>query len=155
MSKERKLPGKDYFHNYNPADKKKRIHTRLSDEEKKGFREAFSDEDDGDVKTYTPPVAEKKTGTEETRSSGDDMYALPEFDADEFFSTLGIDINSNKKEASKPDSDAENIGRTQIINTEDPEKKAAEAPEKKDVSNTDTLSRTRHFSLRYDKKDSC
>jgi len=149
MSKERKLPGKDYFHNYNPADKKKRIHTRLSDEEKKGFREAFSDEDDGDVKTYTPPVAEKKTGTEETRSSGDDMYALPEFDADEFFSTLGIDINSNKKEASKPDSDAENIGRTQIINTEDPEKKAAEAPEKKDVSNTDTLSRTRHFSLRY------
>lgn len=167
--KDKKLPGKDYFRTHKRKDSDKHIHTELSEEEKAEFEKAFDDsEDEGDedVKTYTPASArsekaagreaEKKVGSDSAHSekpasapaSEEDMYALPEFDADEFFSTLGIDIGvpSKKKEQSteKPDG----ADKTQIV-PRATENTVAAAPEKAEKKETaDTLSRTRHFSLR-------
>ncbi len=150
--KAKKLPGKDYFRTQDRKSSKKRIHTELSEEEKAEFQKAFGDGDDGDdedVKTYTP-AAPKDKKPDEKAPSQEDMYTLPEFDADEFFSTLGLDIGITAKKKPEEKAQPEDEGRTQVVREASPEKTAdsPEKAEKKDVSATDTLSRTRYFSLR-------
>ena len=147
--KEKKLPGKDYFRTRDSSSDRKHIHTELSEAEKAEFRQAFADEDDTDVKTYTPATAGAKKPAAEKSAAQEDMYKLPEFDADEFFSTLGIDLGIEKK---KTESKPEPVGadKTQVVKkaAEKKEDTASEANGGKDVSATDTLSRTRHFNLR-------
>lgn len=147
--KGRKLPGKDYFRTRNHNSSRKHIHTQLTEAEKAEFKQAFGDGEEEDVKTYNPAAPQEKKQPEENTASKEDMYTLPEFDADEFFSTLGINIGDGKK---KPESKAQSDSaeRTRIIkrDAEKAEEADGEAAAVKDASSTDTLSRTRHFNLR-------
>lgn len=157
--KGRKLPGKDYFRKSDYKGQRSHIHTELSEAEKAEFKQAFGDDENGeeDVKTYNPAASKQKKAepkrpeaTKAAPAAKDDMYTLPEFDADEFFSTLGIDLGIEKKKPEKK-SQPENVEKTQVVKKVSSEEETVvvyEEPAKKDPSATDTLSRTRHFNLR-------
>lgn len=160
--KDKKLPGKDYFRNFK-GDSKKRKQIELSDEEKMEFAEAFSEEDgEEDVKTYVPgkkaekeaekPVPQQVKTQPVSEESKEDMYALPEFNSDEFFASLGFGKKKEKAknepekkpEADKKEADTVAFSKTQAVRLErETAPKAAKAPE-----TTGNLGNTRHFNLR-------
>lgn len=149
-TKDRKLPGKDYFRNFK-TDKKKIKHSELSEQEKREFAEAFSDsDDDGDVKTFTPGKAQVKPEiktADAAEESREDMYALPQFDADGFFSTLSFNLEKEKapdKKAPQQKKVEAPVASTQAVNLN----KAPVAAEKKSKSDDTSISSTRYFNLR-------
>ncbi len=105
-NKEKKLPDKDYFHSYQGDEDKKRKHAQITAKEKAEFENAFSD--DEDVKTYVPqkkkvvksaaaPV--QATSPEQASQVKDELYALPDFNSDEFFASLGFGAKKTSDEA--------------------------------------------------------
>ena len=154
--KDRNLPDKDYFRTYK-GDKAKIKHSELSEEEKMEFAEAFSDDEDTQVKTYTPSKkpASYHQDEQQTRVIApepvdyqEDLYAVPSFDSDEFFASLGIE---EKKQSSGEKLSAAEDGRTVDFSKSQAVKiKQATAPaakEKKEPE-TESISHTRHFNLR-------
>lgn len=159
--KDKNLPDKNYFHNFK-SKKQKRNKQNLSEDEKREFAEAFGDEGDEDIKTYVPGkkiTAEEKTApvepvkTEVTENK-EDMYALPEFNSDEFFASLGFGVKEEKapKKAVKEENKEDTIAftKTQAINLnkKNPVAEKKPAEEKKASDKTENLSNTRHFNLR-------
>lgn len=177
--KERKLPGKDYFHNYKGDENTVKRKVDISYTDKIEFAEAFSD--DEDVKTYTPTKKEEpvKAETAPAPSSQEDLYALPEFNSDEFFASLTATINMPKAEApAEEKADAtkafkkvaeDNVDHTRTFTkeekvqvlevNEDAGKDVKDTKEIKATSKTsklesltDTISSTMHFNLRAKNK---
>lgn len=162
--KEKKLPGKDYFHNYKGDPDVKKHKREITDTQKLEFAAAFSDEEE-DVKTYTPAPKQNpvKKKAETAPVSREELYRLPEFDSDEFFTSLGIPVpekETNKKadevkeeKVTKADvkSDEEKIEETRAFSKEEfvqvYEEKEPSKPVKKE-SLSDTLTNTIHFNLR-------
>lgn len=155
MSKDknnRNLPDKDYFRNYKEKKNGKKIRTELSEEEKKEFVSAFGDEEN------TAPVkihrSEEKTAhpapsQEAPAASSENMYKLPSFDSDEFFSGLGVKSTatpSTEKEAvSDPQNQTIAFSKEEFVQVyKEPEEKKRETKH----SISDTLTNTIHFNLR-------
>lgn len=157
-NKEKNLPDKDYFHNFK-SKKEKRNKQQLSENEKKEFAEAFGDEED-DVKTYLPgkKAIQEKVETvqaaQEAPSQQEDMYALPEFNSDEFFASLGFGVkqkaSSEKQETEGKKDETLTFTRTQALDLGKKKAPAERNPdaEKKASDKTENLGNTRHFNLR-------
>lgn len=154
-NKEKKLPDKDYFHNFK-SKKEKRSKQQLSDEEKREFAEAFGDgEKEEDVKTYLPGIKiMKETNEPAEAEKQEEMYTLPEFNSDEFFASLGFGVKKERagvkaeKEDKKDDTVA--FSKTQAVRLVE-EKPAGDinpVNEKTAAYKTESLSNTRHFNLR-------
>lgn len=107
-NKDKNLPGEDYFRTYKGNDGKKREHIEVTQQEKEEFDAAFSDEEmsggtaeaeDGTVAFNLKSQSEKAQDTAQEKAenvpentapdySAEDLYKLPEFNADEFFASL-------------------------------------------------------------------
>lgn len=154
--KDRNLPDKDYFRTYK-GDKTKIKHSELSEEEKREFADAFSDDEDTQVKTYTPskkaPATEKKqekhVSAPEPVNYQEDLYAVPSFDTDKFFATLSFDTKEQKvvTPGAEPVADDKTVdfSKTQAVKIK--EASAPAAKPKKETA-TENISNTRHFNLR-------
>lgn len=149
--KEKKLPGKDYFRNYKGDPETKKHKRDISETQKLEFAAAFSDEED-DAKTYAPAPAKKaaEIKVETVPVYDEELYAVPEFDSDEFFNTLSVKIKDEKPESE------EELGKTVAFSNRELERaeKQAEnsaAPEDKKAL-SDTLGNTRYFNLRQKMK---
>ena len=150
-NKERHLPGKDYFRNYKGTHEGKKHKRDITETQKLEFAAAFSDGEE-EVKTYTPS-SRKKTPealTETVRIPEEELYAVPEFNSDEFFNTLSIKVKDEKP--------AEELDKTVAFSKKELDKaeeetvKPTEAEDKKALS--DTLGNTRYFNLRQKMKRS-
>ncbi len=151
--KDRNLPDKDYFHNFK-GDKAKRKHSELSEAEKMEFAEAFSDDEDTDVKAYVPAkkapaAAPQPRPSAPAADNREDLYAVPSFDTDKFFATLGFNKQEqkaiNNKTADAAEGRTVDFTKTQAVKIK--EASTPSAQPKKEPAN-ESLSSTRHFNLR-------
>ncbi len=148
-NKERKLPGKDYFHNYKGDPEAKKHKRDISETQKLEFAAAFSD-DDEEVKTYTPAPKQKpaEVKVEVAPVSEEELYAVPEFNSDEFFQTLGIKVDADAEKKEDMDKTVA-FSKKELEKVAEPEK-ADEKENTKELS--DTLGNTRYFNLRQKMK---
>lgn len=163
--KERQLPGKDYFHNYKGNPDIKKHKREITDTQKLEFAAAFSEEEEDDVKAYTP-APKKETEPEKVvpvEVSDEDLYAIPDFDSDGFFASLGVPVQEKKnKEFQSGDAgntksfeklQSNEIDSTRAFSKEEfvqvhEEKEEKATKTSKIDSLSDTLSNTLHFNLR-------
>ncbi len=150
-NKERQLPGKDYFHNYKGDPEGKKHQRDITETQKLEFAAAFSDEEE-EIKTYTPAPKQKpaEIRVDPVSVPDEELYAVPEFDSDEFFNTLSVKIKGAMP------AESEDLGKTvafskkELDTAEKKEEKPAEAEDKRALS--DTLGNTRYFNLRQKMK---
>lgn len=149
-NKERKLPDKDYFHNYKGDPEKKKHQRDITETQKLEFAAAFSDGEE-DVKAYTPAPKQKpaEAPTQTVRIPEEELYAVPEFDTEEFFNTLTVKVKDGKPAAE------EELGKTVAFSKEEVAKaeQQSEKPSEEDKKAlSDTLGNTRYFNLRQKMK---
>ena len=150
-NKERKLPDKDYFHNYKGDPEKKKHQREITETQKLEFAEAFNDEED-DVKAYTPAPKKKpsEAPAQTVRIPDEELYAVPEFDSEEFFNTLTLKLKGEKSGESEADDKTVAFSTKEIDEVQQKAEKTTRAEDKKALS--DTLGNTRYFNLRQKKK---
>lgn len=150
-NKERHLPDKDYFHNYKGDPEKKKHKRDITETQKLEFAAAFSDEEE-EVRAYTPAVKKKpsEAATQTIRIPEDELYAVPEVDAEEFFSTLTVKVKGEEPVSGEKLGETAAFSTKEIAKDESKSAKASETEDKKALS--DTLGNTRYFNLRQKKK---